>query len=688
MLVPGLLARATPRGGALRFAWVRFACGGPVGGVRSVAHATPAQAQPEQPTTHFDTIQSSVCPPLFQALTRWPYHLEAMTPVQEQVLALLPDLVRARTVPEADGEQGRDLLVKATPGMGKTVAYLTAAIEARVQRLERIAQGEEPDVLCRIRERHPDSAAGRQKGDAAQVQNTPAFLYASHTVGTLILTPTRELALKVAGEAQRLQTYVKHARVQVLLAGESRREQLKQWRKGRLDMVIATPDRLWDLLREEDVRQALAACGTLVLDEADMLLELGFRDDLQRILQYLPPPSERCTMMFSATSNGGIPELAKRTLHPKHRFIDCVGEDDGTHKHISQSVTVLRRAKYLWPHLLRLIVRDQLMHQERSKVIVFAATNALAMMLTDALHVYRDQLPAKDTLILETHSAKARGPRGITSARFRAVAHRPSILVSSDVTARGVHFPDVTEVIQFGMPATRQMYLHRVGRTGRRGNPGRSDLVLMSWESPFLTFELEDIPYSLLSEKDVALDAQRRARSSDAELGRALHGAESNEDAERTRRTVWRDAEPIAPRYTDEALKEKISATRAHMDPELSRQVFTSLLGFYMAHADVLRTTKGAIMQAVQDWVINMTQLVDRPHIPEHLMRELGVTPGEFFYREEPGRFQGRIQRRVQHGFVQEDERRLAQGLPPRRRTLREAKASKKRYRTRKGGSR
>ena len=93
-------------------------------------------------------------------------------------------------------------------------------------------------------------------------------------------------------------------------------------------------------------------------------------------------------------------------------------------------------------------------------------------------------------------------------------------------------------------------------------------------------------------------------------------------------------------------------------------------------------------MQAVQDWVINMTQLVDRPHIPEHLMRELGVTPGEFFYREEPGRFQGRIQRRVQHGLVQEDERRLAQGLPPRRRTLREAKASKKRYRTRKGGSR
>lgn len=164
----------------------------------------------------FAELEGKVTPETLRAITVAPFHLTNMTPVQEEVLSLLPNLARPPTSPT----ETRDLLVRAKTGTGKTLAFLVPAIEARAH-------------------------------DVAQQPEDQQRAYARETVGALIVSPTRELAMQIAAEALRLTTHHKSFQVSVFVGGNSKRDQMRSWMFNRRDIVVATPGRLRDLMATE-----------------------------------------------------------------------------------------------------------------------------------------------------------------------------------------------------------------------------------------------------------------------------------------------------------------------------------------------------------------------------------------------------------------------------------------------------
>jgi ATP-dependent RNA helicase MSS116 len=180
-------------------------------------------------------------------------------------------------------------------------------------------------------------------------------------VGTLIISPTRELATQIANEALKVCTWHKQMEVQLLVGGMSRSNQLRQWSKGRKDIVVATPGRLKDMLSEPIVRDAMANADMLILDEADTLLEMGFTNDLNFIIDHLP--KDRQTFLFSATVSKEIAQIARKSLRQNHDVIDCVPKNESnTHQHIPQYYTILPSEKDQLPHIIRSIAHDQLVN--------------------------------------------------------------------------------------------------------------------------------------------------------------------------------------------------------------------------------------------------------------------------------------------------------------------------------------
>ena len=164
----------------------------------------------------FSALEGKISPETLKAITVAPFNLKHMTPVQEQVLSLLPALAQPPTSPE----DTRDLLVRAKTGTGKTLAFLVPAIEARIHDIQQQA---------------PDTQR----------------IYARETVGALIISPTRELATQIAAEALKLSTHHAGFQVNLFVGGNSKRDQMRKWRMNRRDIVVATPGRLRDLLASE-----------------------------------------------------------------------------------------------------------------------------------------------------------------------------------------------------------------------------------------------------------------------------------------------------------------------------------------------------------------------------------------------------------------------------------------------------
>ncbi|KIM36634.1 hypothetical protein M413DRAFT_77910 [Hebeloma cylindrosporum] len=430
-------------------------------------------------SVHFNTISDTIHPHTFKAITVRPFQHTHMSIVQAQIFPLLPELaLRSPTPP--------DLLVKAKTGTGKTMAFLVPAIEARANAIkEHVQQSLKDSGLSGSREEVSIERA-----------------YAKHNVGTLVISPTRELATQIAVEATNLTSHHPGYQVQLLLGGESKHMQMRSW-TGRKDIVVATPGRLLDLIKTEpSVLEAIQNTRTLVLDEADTLLDLGFQEDIQRIIKYLPPNSQRQTFLFSATVSPKVQEVARAAMSPGHKFINCVLESDtDTHAHIDQYHTVLSSGADLLPHVLRLIAHDQLLSAKegrKSKVVVFLNTTKMVQLFSELMKGTTGTLPfkgARKTTVYEMHSQRTMSSRTRVSAEFRndTNVNKGAVLVTSDVSARGVDYPGVTRVIQVGVPSSGDVYTHRVGRTGRAGRAGRGDLVLMSWEMGFVRRELADV---------------------------------------------------------------------------------------------------------------------------------------------------------------------------------------------------
>jgi len=302
------------------------------------------------------------------------------------------------------GLAGHDVLAKSPTGSGKTLAF-------GIPIVERVSSG------------------------------TPA-------PAALVLVPTRELALQVTDELKRIGA-VNGLRVATIYGGAPLGAQAKQARGAHV--LVATPGRLQDLHERRLV--SLDTIGILVLDEADRMLDMGFRPQVERIMRHLP--ATRQTMLFSATLDGEVGELARAFTRNPSRFEARLpsAEGDAAVDHTFVSVTAADK-------LERLL---ELLDAERGLALVFVRTKRGADRLAKKL---KDRGVAAAAM----HGDMTQTARERALARFRS--GRATTLVATDVAARGLDLEAISHVINFDPPEDDKDYVHRVGRTARAGQTG------------------------------------------------------------------------------------------------------------------------------------------------------------------------------------------------------------------------
>jgi ATP-dependent RNA helicase MSS116 len=220
------------------------------------------------------------------------------------------------------------------------------------------------------------------------------------------------------------------------------------------------------------------------LDEADQLLEMGFRPDIERILAMLGPMAGRQTLLFSATVPDGVHKVSQLAMKKDHKYIDCIDP--------SEEVTNIQvdQTKHIVPFEQRVFALVQLLHTARAnpaaKVIVFFSTARECGFIAEFCNQIGIGIP-----VMEIHSRKSQGHRTKTADQFKAA--RTAVLFSSDVSARGMDYPDVTDVIQVGI-TTKEQYIHRLGRTARAGKSGQGCILLVPFEQKHMDRELRSLP--------------------------------------------------------------------------------------------------------------------------------------------------------------------------------------------------
>lgn len=301
---------------------------------------------------------------------------------------------------------------------------------------------------------------------------------------SLVLAPTRELAIQIADSFEK---YGKHMRFSMatVYGGVNQRKQVNAMRQG-VDVLIATPGRLLDLIAQKHIR--LDGIEILVLDEADRMLDMGFMPDLKKIIGMLP--DDRQSLFFSATLPKATVELANRLLfNPVHVKVATKPADV---KRISQSIRMVsQNGKF---SALRQILKTDSVE----RAIVFSRTKRGANRIAKKLNE-----TGIGTAVI--HGNKSQNARQKALENFRA--KRVSVLVATDVASRGIDIDKISHVINYDLPIEPECYVHRIGRTGRAGLEG----VAISLCSPNESKELRAIE-RLLGKKiprDSASDARQ-----------------------------------------------------------------------------------------------------------------------------------------------------------------------------------
>ncbi|GAA5942198.1 hypothetical protein JCM1841_006093 [Sporobolomyces salmonicolor] len=605
--------------------------------VATDAPASTAEVAPSPPKT-YSSIQQNLHAPVYRAITQKPFQYATMTDVQAAVLSRLPQLagspVRSDTSNEIQAAQ--DILVRAKTGTGKTLGFLIPALEGRLRSLE--------DFLEKYKRENPEASSNEAKKALAA--------YAKSTVGALILSPTRELATQIANEAIALTTHLPQFGVRLLVGGASRSNQLREWvRSPSNDIVVATPGRCVDLVESDPlIRKPLSNARMLILDEADTLLDMGFSDDIATVTKHLPDNNNRQTFLFSATVSKQIREIARKSLKKDHVYIDTVPANEvDTHMHIPQYHTILPSAEAQLTHILRLIAHDQLLHAREAaknggvgggKTVVFLPTTRMTQLFSQILMSMKNHLPwGRDTLVVEIHSKKTQDQRTRASDMFRRATAGYSVLVTSDVSARGVDYPGVTRVIQVGVPGSRDLYIHRVGRTGRAGKSGRGDLVLLPWESGFISWQLNDIPLKPCTIGETQRELAALAADWDANPAEfappSRTTARNGHSRDRSSPRAMTLPAALSPRLEtlDESLKTNVLPTLDTLDV---REVFASLLGYYIQKAHELRTTKEVVVTGLKRWSVEAVGLEEEPYVSREFLAKMGMNDGRTKHRGKP----------------------------------------------------
>ena len=267
----------------------------------------------------------------------------------------------------------------------------------------------------------------------------------------LVLSPTRELAVQIEDQVQGLTYHTTISSVAVY-GGVPMDPQERALRAG-VDIVVATPGRLMDHMRHESTN--FATLEVLVLDEADRMLDMGFWPDVQRILSALPVP--RQTLLFSATIPGEILKLTREFLRDP-KYVQ-VGRRGGAAQTISHAIhTVAKGEKAEW-------LARWLRHDAEGPVLIFCRTKIGVDRLAS-------RLSGMGIRVAVVHANRSQQQRVSAVEGFRAGTY--PVLVATDVAARGLDIDGIAHVVNFEVPDTPEMYVHRVGRTGRAEATGQA----------------------------------------------------------------------------------------------------------------------------------------------------------------------------------------------------------------------
>ena len=284
------------------------------------------------------------------------------------------------------------------------------------------------------------------------------------TPQVLVLTPTRELAIQVADAINSYAAHLSRVRVAAIYGGSDFREQIQQLRRG-VQIVVGTPGRVMDHMRQNTLD--LSGLRTLVLDEADEMLRMGFIDDVEWVLEQLP--AERQVVLFSATMPREIRQLSHRYLREPAEVTIRTNNADG--KRIRQRHLVVHPSQ-------KLEALERVLEAERSEgVIIFARTKAVTLTVAESLEAH-----GYEVAVLNGDVPQAQRERTIERLRDGRV----DVLVATDVAARGLDVERIQLVINYDIPFDGEAYVHRIGRTGRAGRRGEAILFLTPRERRFL----------------------------------------------------------------------------------------------------------------------------------------------------------------------------------------------------------
>ena len=325
-----------------------------------------------------------------------------------------PTPVQASAIPPA--LEGKDVLATAQTGTGKTLAFL-------IPMIERLATHAVPGK-----------------------------------VSALILVPTRELAMQVHEQYEKLRER-KAAPAALVIGGVSEQRQIQAVRKG-ASVVVATPGRLEDFLRRKLVN--LRSATMLVLDESDRMLDMGFLPAIRRIVAELP--RERQTLCFSATLEASVAHLVNDYMKtPVRVALGSTSKPADTVELHAFEVPLAEKAEVL----------RQLLYADKGQTLIFARTKRGTERLTKTL--VRDGFSAAMIHGDRSQSQRTGALHGFDQGKFQ-------ILVATDVASRGIHVTNVAHVINYDLPQVPEDFIHRVGRTGRMGSAGRASTLVSGTE--------------------------------------------------------------------------------------------------------------------------------------------------------------------------------------------------------------
>lgn len=356
----------------------------------------------------------ALLPALLQAMTEKGY--KAPTAIQAEAIPVIL--------------QGRDIVGSAQTGSGKTAAFALPVLH---------------------------------KLALAPVSSTRRLVRA------LVLVPTRELAVQVGEDLASLAKYLPHRiKVAVVFGGVSINPQMMNLR-GSADIIVATPGRLIDLIERNAL--TLDAVTTLVLDEADRLLELGFGEELGRILALLP--AQRQNLFFSATFPPATEALASSMLTDPQRI--------EVHAAPLTKLDITQRVIEVDPSRRTQLLRHLVQSEKWSRVLVFVATKHAAEIVADKLR--------KASIEAEPfHGELSQGKRSQVLLDFKQ--ERVQVVVATDVAARGLDIVQLPVVVNYDLPRSSSDYTHRIGRTGRAGESGMAiSFVSASTQAHFKLIE-------------------------------------------------------------------------------------------------------------------------------------------------------------------------------------------------------